>query len=116
MRKRVDEAELPLIGVTVLGRLVAGSTRPEHGVTGGISAIAVGGLLTVVRPQSAGHLPFVREATANDSFTFWELEAIDPKREFIASDIQWPVTECCGQSARHLTGRYSARAVIRNRG
>lgn len=47
MRKRVDEAELPLIGVTVLGRLVAGSTRPEHGVTGGISAIAAVGVSAV---------------------------------------------------------------------
>lgn len=33
-----------------------------------------GRLLTVVRPQSAGHVPFVREARANDSFTFSELE------------------------------------------
>lgn len=36
MRKRADEAELPIIGVTVIERLVAESTRPECSVTAGI--------------------------------------------------------------------------------
>lgn len=40
MRKRAAEFELPFIGVTALGRLIAGSARPEHGVTGGFSANA----------------------------------------------------------------------------
>lgn len=37
MRKRGDEAELALIGVSVLGRLVVKSARPEHDVNDGIS-------------------------------------------------------------------------------
>lgn len=37
----MDEAELPLIGVNVLERLVARGAYPEHYVTGGISAGAV---------------------------------------------------------------------------
>lgn len=36
MRKRTDEAERPIIGVTVIERLVAENTRPERSVTGGI--------------------------------------------------------------------------------
>lgn len=44
----------------------------------GRSAFAVGGLLEEVRPQSAGHLSFVRDATANDSFHTLRAGAIDP--------------------------------------
>lgn len=57
MRKRVDEAELPFIGVAVLGRLVVESARLEHDVNDGISANPAVGLLGGVRQQCASHLP-----------------------------------------------------------
>ncbi len=42
------------------------------------SAFAAGGLLDQVRPQSNGHLPFVREPTASDSFHILRTGATDP--------------------------------------
>lgn len=55
------------------------SVKPQIWTDGGSSsAVAVGGLLEEVRPQSAGHLSFVRDATANDSFQTLRAGAIDP--------------------------------------
>lgn len=44
-----------------------------------ISVFAVGGLLEEVTPQSAGHLPFVRDATANYGFHIRRNVGIDPR-------------------------------------
>lgn len=60
---------------------------------GSNSAFAVGGLLEEVRPQSAGHLPFVRDATANDSFHTLRAGAIDPDPAVANATVRWLIPE-----------------------
>ena len=86
------------------------SVKPQIWTDGGSSsAVAVGGLLEEVRPQSAGHLSFVRDATANDSFQTLRAGAIDPEETLAASEAARQVSERSGRSERRLNANSSAK-------
>ena len=88
--------------------------RREVGrIAGGLSASAAGGLIGEVGQQSAGHLPFERQARANGGFSILPTGTTDPQRSYTASRLLRLVTEQTGRSWLLLTDRAPAIAAIR---
>ena len=65
-----------------------------------------------VRQQCVGHLPFARRATVNGGFSVRRTGSIDPKRLYVASSSQRPVSECFSHSARPLRRRPSIGEAV----